>query len=400
MSILDLWASPPGRAAGAAALAVLTAATLFMTIRLRRRSRAYRLLLAGVAAALAAQLGAAVQLPAGARAGTMLALEAVRTLSFLIINAAALELYCRPRRLDRLLTYLLALLLPAGLALQLVPLPAGAAALLPPGGLALPALHAAAVVVAVLAFAGTLPRIGRQRLYGTGLAAFLAAGLARMAADLTGQRPSAVLVSGAELLELLYALVLFLFVFETVLDRLKSVYSSASRDGLTGLYTRQHFIRKTERYRSRGFKVAILFCDIDNFKRLNDTQGHQAADDVLKRVAGILEEESRGIGTAGRYGGEELVAAIAHSAGKPAAVAEAIRRRVEAETPVTVSIGWSTAAPDGSLAEAIKQADEAMYKSKNSGKNKVTAHRRPPAPRPPAAAGHGDDATRELGARG
>ncbi|WP_144340766.1 GGDEF domain-containing protein, partial [Paenibacillus darwinianus] len=70
-------------------------------------------------------------------------------------------------------------------------------------------------------------------------------------------------------------------------------------------------------------------------------------------------------------------AAVARPGLKPADVAEAIRMRVEAETPVTLSIGWSSMAEGVSVEEALKQADKAMYASKESGKNKVTAYRPP-----------------------
>ena len=125
--------------------------------------------------------------------------------------------------------------------------------------------------------------------------------------------------------------------------------------------------------------IAILFCDIDNFKQLNDTQGHLQADIILKQVADIIKEETAEIGISGRYGGEELLACITIAANKVRRVAESIRSRVEVEAGVTVSIGYSVTKQPSSIHDLVKQADEAMYLSKTTGKNKVSSFNSIPA---------------------
>jgi diguanylate cyclase (GGDEF)-like protein len=181
--------------------------------------------------------------------------------------------------------------------------------------------------------------------------------------------------AGAQLLTAAHFHLLFFLLFRRSLERMQSVYISSIKDGLTGLYNRRHFMKKTHRYAGHGLPVSILFCDIDNFKRLNDTQGHHAADEALKRVAAILSEEVSGFGAAGRFGGEELVASIVRPGADPVAIAETIRQRVERETNVTVSVGVCPASEGLSVEEALRKADEAMYVSKTSGKNRVTVHR-------------------------
>jgi diguanylate cyclase (GGDEF)-like protein len=173
-------------------------------------------------------------------------------------------------------------------------------------------------------------------------------------------------------LPIVYFMQLFLLLFEWVIERLMMTYQSSITDGLTGLYNRRHFTTKAEQLMRRQKGLAVIFCDIDNFKKLNDTQGHHKADGVLKQVAEIMKEESAGIGAAGRYGGEELLACISMERVKPDRVAESIRSRVEKETIVTVSVGVSTSKDSHEVIQLIKQADEAMYHSKTTGKNKVS----------------------------
>lgn len=174
-----------------------------------------------------------------------------------------------------------------------------------------------------------------------------------------------------------YALIFFLL-FEWVLERLLSTYQSSIVDGLTGLYLRRYFQKKMSSMMTRK-PVAVIFCDIDNFKMLNDTQGHQVADKALQQVSNILKEEVSPYGIAGRYGGEELVGGIYVDKIKPMTLAEHIRSRIQQETVVTVSVGFSTSKEADELHLLVKQADEAMYYSKTTGKNKVTAYRSLPA---------------------
>lgn len=186
-----------------------------------------------------------------------------------------------------------------------------------------------------------------------------------------GEKPFIVMLT--YFVPLIYFTLLFLMLFEWVIERMLDIHQSSITDGLTSLYNRKHFITRCDKWLREHGVISIIFCDIDNFKKLNDTQGHHAADVILKKVADIIKEESNGIGTAGRYGGEELLAAVRGNVKANASdVAETIRRRVETETGVTISIGVSTSSPGQSVLDIVKEADEAMYVSKTTGKNKVS----------------------------
>jgi diguanylate cyclase (GGDEF)-like protein len=176
------------------------------------------------------------------------------------------------------------------------------------------------------------------------------------------------------ILPIIYYFMLFLLLFERVLELMQAIYNSSITDGLTRLYNRKFFYNRVTQYVQRHLPVSILFSDIDNFKKLNDTKGHQKGDEVLRQVALIMKEESEECGIAGRYGGEEMVVLITDSTVKMDVFAEKVRRRVEEETIVTVSVGYSTYKGGVHAEQLIKQADEAMYKAKTTGKNKVVSY--------------------------
>lgn len=183
----------------------------------------------------------------------------------------------------------------------------------------------------------------------------------------------------AAILPVFYYIVLFMILFERVVELMQTAYRSSITDGLTDLYNRRFFTARLEEslaHAGRG-TVGAIFCDIDDFKKLNDTKGHQAADLVLKQTAAILREETEGIGLAGRYGGEELVAFVQSASLDAPAVAERIRSRIAKETIVTVSVGCALSAPGVKAEQLMKNADEAMYRSKRSGKNRVTLFDQP-----------------------
>lgn len=178
----------------------------------------------------------------------------------------------------------------------------------------------------------------------------------------------------AAILPVFYYIVLFMILFERVVELMQTAYRSSITDGLTDLYNRRFFTTRLEQSLAHAGRATVgaIFCDIDDFKKLNDTKGHQAADVVLKQAAAILREETEGIGLAGRYGGEELVAFVQSASPDAPAVAERIRSRVAKETIVTVSVGCALSTPGIKAEQLMKNADEAMYRSKRSGKNRVT----------------------------
>lgn len=150
-------------------------------------------------------------------------------------------------------------------------------------------------------------------------------------------------------------------------------------DPLTGLPRRTALIERLEaeilRAEREGQPVSVVFCDLDNFKRCNDTYGHKAGDEALRKAAGVLRACLRKYDLAARYGGEELVAVLA-AADQPGAmaIADRIRQGIEAEAGygVTASIGVATYPMDGvDAGELIQAADKAMYAAKQAGKNRV-----------------------------
>jgi two-component system cell cycle response regulator len=163
-----------------------------------------------------------------------------------------------------------------------------------------------------------------------------------------------------------------IIVINRVSDVLDRSYRSSITDALTGLYNRKYFNTLIQKYIEKAIEISIIFVDLDNFKKLNDSQGHDAGDDALKVVASILKEESESRGIAGRYGGEEMVMVITQERFDMENLGERIRQRIEKESPVTASIGFATWARGVTAKEFVERADKAMYHSKTTGKNKVT----------------------------
>ncbi|MBL8151257.1 MAG: diguanylate cyclase, partial [Blastocatellia bacterium] len=163
------------------------------------------------------------------------------------------------------------------------------------------------------------------------------------------------------------------------------LYRQATRDPLTGLSNRSYFQNELRKFGSiamrynRGFSVMML--DIDFFKRINDTYGHDVGDNVLKMVATILTRHLRSHDVAARFGGEEFVILLPETQLQGAiSVAERIRVAVESCNfepfgcmhQITLSIGigeFPTSSTD--LDDLIKKADEALYQAKASGRNRV-----------------------------
>lgn len=159
----------------------------------------------------------------------------------------------------------------------------------------------------------------------------------------------------------------------------------ATKDPLTGLYNRNVFKKELakEITRSRRLEVplSMLIADLDHFKRVNDTYGHLAGDETLRRVASLITETVRDIDIACRYGGEEFAVLLPMTDLKGALnVAERIRQKVENLTinfekqriQITISIGVATYQGE-SAEEFFERADKAAYSSKTRGRNRVTA---------------------------
>ncbi|MDN5293978.1 MAG: hypothetical protein PWQ91_1622 [Eubacteriales bacterium] len=160
----------------------------------------------------------------------------------------------------------------------------------------------------------------------------------------------------------------------------------AQTDGLTGLYNHRYFYHKVaeefERARRYNKVFSLIIADIDDFKAFNDRYGHVAGDKVLKQVAHLLRTHTRNVDTVACYGGEEFAILLPETGKKEAVkVAERICQAV-AETPfvidegqvrVTLSMGTATYPNDArDLTTLVDRAEQALYLSKERGKNRVT----------------------------
>jgi two-component system cell cycle response regulator len=160
----------------------------------------------------------------------------------------------------------------------------------------------------------------------------------------------------------------------------------AITDALTGLYNRRymetHVGTLVEQASSRGKPLTVLVLDIDFFKSINDSWGHDAGDDVLREFAVRIKKSIRGIDLACRYGGEEFVVVMPETDMAVATmVAERLRRRIASEPfpiqqgartiEVTISIGIAALERDEDAAKVFKRADQALYRAKRDGRNRV-----------------------------
>jgi two-component system, cell cycle response regulator len=174
---------------------------------------------------------------------------------------------------------------------------------------------------------------------------------------------------------------------ERLRDNVQMSIEMAITDALTGLFNRRymesHLGTLIEQAMSRGKPLTALVLDIDFFKSVNDTHGHDAGDDVLREFALRIKRSIRGIDLACRYGGEEFVVIMPETDMAVAAmVAERLRRRIAADPfaiqqgartiPITISIGIAAMrGKDDNAASILKRADNALYQAKRDGRNRV-----------------------------
>ncbi|GAB6066495.1 GGDEF domain-containing protein [Aquifex pyrophilus] len=164
----------------------------------------------------------------------------------------------------------------------------------------------------------------------------------------------------------------------------------ALTDALTGLYNRRVFMEIAEKELSRAMRLgqpfSILMLDLDNFKRINDTYGHDVGDIVLRHVAQILKRNLRRMDVIARWGGEEFIVMLPNTTLENAyKVGEKLRKAVEAapvelengkKLKITVSVGVSSFRNQKSLEDIIREADIALYNAKKKGKNRVEIYKR------------------------
>lgn len=167
--------------------------------------------------------------------------------------------------------------------------------------------------------------------------------------------------------------------FETLRDQ-------ASYDQLTGCLNRhagQLIARQeVEKYAENDIPLAVLMADIDHFKKINDTYGHPAGDEVLKKFAQVAGSALRRCDLLCRWGGEEFLILLRGTVQEESLqIADRIRRRVESLIfppyedcgLLTVSIGSAALPPGKQLKELVSEADQALYRAKREGRNRVAA---------------------------
>jgi diguanylate cyclase (GGDEF)-like protein len=161
-------------------------------------------------------------------------------------------------------------------------------------------------------------------------------------------------------------------------------YMTSRKDRLTGLYNRVHMEEKIQEefayFLRNGRLFSLVISDIDFFKRVNDTFGHDAGDCLLKSIADVLQESIREFDIVARWGGEEFLFLLPEIDAEGAVIlAERIRKRIEEQTyfygntelRATMTFGVSSIKADDTVEDVIKRADTALFDGKRNGRNRV-----------------------------
>ena len=169
----------------------------------------------------------------------------------------------------------------------------------------------------------------------------------------------------------------------------RQLYDRATKDPLTGLFNRRKMIDsleyEKERNRRGDSSYAIIICDIDHFKTINDTYGHDCGDEILKQLAGLLIDTVRKQDQISRWGGEEFLILLPETDEEGARIlAEKIRRRIEEESftcpehsiEMTMTFGVGLCEGEKDPDRCIKEADLALYHGKQRGRNRTSVFRK------------------------
>jgi diguanylate cyclase (GGDEF)-like protein len=172
-------------------------------------------------------------------------------------------------------------------------------------------------------------------------------------------------------------------------ENFAKVSDMANRDGLTGLYNARYFhealARELEHVKRTSRPFSLMLFDGDRFKRINDRYGHPAGDQVLQHLSRVARSVLRGYDVLARYGGEEFIAMLPDATGSQALLlAERLRKMIE-QRPlvtedgesirVTISVGVAQARAPYDKKDLISQADQALYRAKETGRNKVLVYK-------------------------
>ncbi len=155
----------------------------------------------------------------------------------------------------------------------------------------------------------------------------------------------------------------------------------ATTDSLTGIINRREFTRilenEIDRAKRYGIPLSLVMYDLDFFKQINDTFGHDVGDDVLQTVVRLVNKHIRGVDVAARWGGEEFMVLMPQSDLAAArSAAEKLRQaiaqhRFDKASPVTVSFGVTKFVPQDDIHSLLKRVDDALYQAKMRGRNRV-----------------------------
>jgi diguanylate cyclase (GGDEF)-like protein len=154
---------------------------------------------------------------------------------------------------------------------------------------------------------------------------------------------------------------------------------SAVYDNLTRVFNRHSFIKIFEKLKKKPFEKSVILFDIDHFKSINDTYGHDVGDEVLRKVAAVVRKNLRKDDVIARWGGEEFVILLPKTNKKAATVvAEKLRNAIKSvKIPqmkgrvITASFGVTEVREGESLEKVLKRADEALYEAKRNGRDRV-----------------------------
>ncbi len=172
---------------------------------------------------------------------------------------------------------------------------------------------------------------------------------------------------------------------------LEQITRMASTDHLTGLWNRIHMMEKCReeevRFKRKKRPFCFAMCDIDHFKKFNDTYGHECGDHVLRSISAILKQSVREQDVASRWGGEEFLLLLSESGVEGAqAVAGRIRQQIAGSAlsynnvylSVTMTIGVAAYDQEDGIAGSIRNADLALYEGKNGGRDRIAVYKKAP----------------------
>jgi len=179
-----------------------------------------------------------------------------------------------------------------------------------------------------------------------------------------------------------FILTAFLILLYVILQKkINRLEGESSKDGLTGIFNQKYFreilnheVIRAKRY---GRSLSLIVFDIDDFKNINTSYGHQTGDQIIKMIAKLIQGQIRGMDVLGRWGGEEFFLLLPETNIKHGFfVAERIRYivevyKVDRQYNVTTSIGLAEMRKDDTSESLIERADKAVYRAKSAGKNRV-----------------------------